>query len=247
MKEVSGLVLRESLAQGLVDSLVFGTDEVLDAHKKCKSGSYQQTADTITLNKCVGIFEIEDQGSASGIIKFKQVNNSRRDYDFKDLTVTLANGENRVINGGLNINNTPTVATVTLNQMKAVIKELDHSNKFRMVNYTIDNYKLVWTPQDATNVKLQLSGKVAAVGGENGDFSVAYDNSNHPFFVKNDAETGDITSSPYAGVMTITDTTNSKNVITISALNDQKAQYKAIVNDQVLIDETRNWSEMLDD
>ena len=65
-----------------------------------------------------------------------------------------------------------------------MIKEFDTSKKLRTVNYTIDHYKLIWTPQDAKNLKLQLSGKVAATGGEFGDFNVAYDNTNSPFFVK---------------------------------------------------------------
>lgn len=246
INEVSGIVLRESLGDGLIDSLVYGTDEILDNNIKCESGSYQKTANTVTLNKCVGVFEVEGKGSASGVIKFKQINDHSRDYEFNDLNVSFADGENQVINGGLNVNDLPSVATITVNQIKAVIKQFDQSKKLRTVNYVVDNYKLVWSAQDATNVKLQLSGKIAATGGENGDFSVAYDNTNQPFFVKKDAKNDDIVSSPYSGVMTIIDTKNNKNITTISALNDQTAQYKAVLDDKVLFDETKKWSEILE-
>ena len=236
---ISGIALREGLLSGVIDTLVFGTDEIL-TDKPCTSGIYTKVGNIVKLDKCVGIYEINAKAvAATGTI---DLTNS---YDFKNLLLQSPNGESQNFTGAIKFDDTVTTATImTAEQIKLVAKELNASNKLIDVNYTLSNYRLVWTPQDAKNIKLQVSAKLASTGGETGDFNVAFDNSTTPFYFKVNSD-DEIQGYPYAGTLSIVDLKANANTITITTINDQMAQYKAVVDNKTLIDQTKKWSELL--
>ena len=230
----SGIVLREALFGGLFDTLLEGTDELVDG-ASCSSGSYAKTESIISLNNCVGIFEADGKASVSGSIDIT------KGYSFKDLTLKFTDGTGQLVNGLLNIEENSTGANLSSTSMTVTTQEMDSAKKLRNVNYTLSDYKFSWSKQDATNVRLQVAGKIVSIGGESGDFNVAYDSYSTPFYLKIDADEN-IVGYPYAGSLNIYDLKTSDNTVTITTIDAQNAQYKANMNGKVLFDKTVKWS-----
>ncbi|MCI3878729.1 hypothetical protein [Acinetobacter higginsii] len=236
---MSGIALREALLAGLVDTLIAGADEAKDGIK-CKTGTITQTGNQIHFDQCSGLYEIAENAKVSGDLDLS--NNS---YSYKNFTLTFPQtNETQKINGSIKLSSAGNVRTAQAAQITLDAVELDTKGKLIPVNYTFDNYQLVWTSNDATHVQLQISAKLKATGTEFGDFSMAFDNFKTPFNVKKDAE-DNLVGYPYDGILTITDLSRSKNIITIKAIGvDQKAQYTA-VGDPVF-DKQAAWEELLD-
>ncbi|WP_173911260.1 hypothetical protein [Acinetobacter sp. Marseille-Q1618] len=229
--------MREALLDGMVDTLVNGMDETLES-AKCTSGAYQVTKTTITFNNCAGIFASDEGGTVSGSVDIS------KGYDFKNFTIKFPDGRQHVVSGLLEFNDSD--ESIFTNQLLIAAKELNANKKLIDVNYTLSNYKLILKKQDANNAKIQLNGKLESKGGEHGDFKVAFSNDNTPFYLKINSEE-EVVGSFYAGTMTIYDLNKTTNVVTITAINADKAQHKAVVNGKVLFDEVKTWTQILDE
>jgi len=234
---MTSIAFGEATGSGVADALVYGSDEAKKG-AKCKSGSYTISNNVITFKDCVGLFD--EDGAASGVIDVTDDN-----VEAKDLVIKYSNGESDKVNGKLVISESATAVTFTSTGLSVVTQELSSSNKLIPVNYNLTDYKFVWSPQDATTAKLQVSGKLSSTGNEGGDYKVAFDSMATPFFAKMDEEE-ELLNYPYSGTLNINDLNNNANSIVLSAINDQTAQYKAISAGKVLFDKVANWSEIDD-
>ena len=229
-------MLREAAVDGLMDSLIYGSDMVADG-EKCSSGSYSVSNKVITFKDCVGI--IDESGTANGVI---DTNNG---IEAKNLVIKYSNNESDTLNGKLNIEESATVVKVTTSALNVVSQTLSSTNKMLTVNYALTGYQLTWTKQDASNVNIQVSGKLATTGGEWGDYKIAFDNSSKPFYLKIDADEN-VVSYPYTGTLTIADLNNTATSIVVSAIDAQTAQFKATVDGKGFFDEVVKWDDMFD-
>lgn len=235
LNNVAGITLREAMLSGVVDTLIFGTDE-LSEKIPCTSGSYTQVGNTITLNQCIGIYS---DAIATGTIDLSDMG-----YNFKNFKLQLSNGESQIINGAININEIMASTKLTSDKIELMAQEIDSYGKLINVNYVLTDYELIVTPQDATTTKLEVKAELASTGGEDGDFNVSFNNIEQPFFFKVNAM-GDIQGYPYMGALHITDLNMLDNYITLTSIDATKVQYKAEFGGRLIVDQTFNWSKIL--
>lgn len=234
IEEITGIVLREAAVDGLMDSLIYGSDMVADG-EKCSSGSYTVTNNVITFKDCVGI--IDESGIANGVI------DTNKGIEAKNLVIKYGNNESDTLNGKLTIEESATSVKVTSSELTVVSQTLSSTNQPLAVNYALTGYQLTWTRQDASNVNIQVSGKLVATGGEWGDYKIAFDTTAKPLYLKIDADEN-VTSYPYAGTVMISDLNNTATSIVVSVINDQTAQFKATVDGKGFFDEVVKWDDM---
>jgi hypothetical protein len=234
----SGIALRETLMEGIVDTLVYGMDEIGES-VPCKTGSWKQTGTVITLDKCTGIFESEASAVANGSIDVSA------GYNFQDLNLAFPDGTTQIIKGKLLSTDSEILTQFKSDQIDILVKEPNGKGGFQSVSYVLSDYQLDWTPQGTADIKNQVKGKVKSTGREGGDINIAFDNSATPYLFKTDAD-GEVVGYPYSGVLNIQDLTDSTSTISISYLDAQSAIFKAIVKNKLLFDKTATWESLLE-
>ena len=182
VNEMSGIALREALLSGLVDTLIAGGDDVKDG-MQCKTGTLTRTGNLFHFDQCSGLYEDGENAKVTGDIDIS--NNS---YSYTNFVIAFPDGETQKINGSVKLSNSANVDTAEASKITLDSTEFNSAKKLISVNYTFTDYKLVWTPSDATHVQLQVSAKLKSTGREGGDFNMAFDNFNTPFNVQKDAE-----------------------------------------------------------
>ncbi len=242
-EETGVISLKESLLSGVVDTLVYGTDEV-DEDGECTSGSYSKVGDVITFNNCKGLYHTTTGLSESQDLTVSgQVAITTDSYKYQNLILVAANGESKIVNGTLKLVDTATTSTVSTDSLKFKATEKQGSASAE-VNYTLTDYKLTYTQNSATEVALNTQGSLSATNSSVGDYSIKFETTT-PFLVQFDAAEDEISSYPYAGVLKVTNTSYG-SITTLTANNDKKTvRYVVTVADKELENGTQNWSEAL--
>ena len=112
------------------------------------------------------------------------------------------------------------------------------------MDYTLTDYKLIYTQNSATEVALNTQGSLSVTNSSVGDYSIKFENTS-PFLVKFDSEEDEVVSYPYAGALKVTNT-GYGSTTTLTANTDKKtARYVVSVSGKELSSGTKNWSEVL--
>lgn len=246
--EVTPAILKESLLQGVIDTLIYGGDQILDGEKKCSSGSYTEMDDVVTFNNCEGLFE-----TATGLNQTKyltvvsgKVTVTEGSYDYQDvILLDTDSGESQKVNGKFNISGNDNNAIVTTDKLNILATE-KVANAFVDVTYLLENYKLNYDKKSGSELALTMTGTLTVTNSKVGDYKINFENT-QPFFVQIDAKEDDaIVSYPYSGVLKITDLNNSA-ITTLTANNDKKTALVSIIaNQKELESGTQNWVDILD-
>ncbi|MEG6544765.1 hypothetical protein V6C59_02615 [Acinetobacter bereziniae] len=241
-EETGTISLKESFLSGVVDTLLYGTDEA-NEEEECTSGSYSKAVDTISFNNCKGLYR-----AATGLNQYKdltvsgQVTITEAGYEYQNLVLVATNGESKTINGILKLSDSATVSTVSSDSLKVTAIEKDGSASVE-VNYILTDYKLTYTLNSATEVALNTQGTLAAINSSVGDYSVKFETMS-PLLIQLNSEE-EISSYPYAGALKVTNT-GYGSTTTLTANTDKKtARYVVTVADKELANGTKNWSEVL--
>ena len=237
-EQTGTISLKESLLSGVVDTLLYGTDEA-DQDVNCTSGSYSKAGDVITFNNCNGLFKAttglnQDQNlTASG-----QVTITEAGYEYQNLVLVAADGGSKTVNGLLELSDT--VSTDSL-KVKTIEKNGTASAE---VNYTLTDYKLTYRLNSATEVALNAQGTLAAINSSVGDYSVKFETTS-PLLMQRDPEEDEVIGYPYAGVLKVTNTSYG-SITTLTANTDKRTvRYVVSVAEKELASGTKNWSEVL--
>ncbi|MCH2016861.1 hypothetical protein MKX17_13155 [Acinetobacter ursingii] len=243
-KETTSISLKEALLLGVVDTLVYGTDEA-DADEKCSSGSYTKAGDMITFNNCKGLFK-----AATGLNQYQdltvngQVIVKENSFEYQNLILLDSNsGESKTVTGTLKFSSGSTEEVITDSlKIKATEK---NGTAFADVNYTLENYKLNYDKKSGSELSLSTSGTLKATNSSVGDYKINFETA-QPLFVQIDAKNDDaIVSYPYAGVLKITDLADSATT-TLTANNDKKTALLSVMAGQKeLVNGTQNWADIL--
>ncbi|RKG34852.1 hypothetical protein D7V21_05735 [Acinetobacter guerrae] len=232
--KITGIAVRESLYEGVIASIIDGVDE-LKENKTCTSGTYQRTGSVVSFSQCKGLFETDDQASVSGSLDLGDGST----YTLTNFVESFPTGETRTLNGSIKeTNNNDTSGSFSTSNL-SLVSDLNATK----TTYNLSDYALNWADQDITNVKITISGHIKQTGSKEGNFDITFTNANDPYFLKTNDD--GIAGYPYSGTLTITDTSNSINPITVTKVNSTSAQYKAVINNTTLFDKTIAWSELL--
>ncbi|GAA5014480.1 hypothetical protein GCM10023206_24620 [Acinetobacter puyangensis] len=242
-EESGAIVLKESLLGGVIDTLVFGTDEA-EADEKCSSGSYVKTAGVITFTNCEGLFK-----TATGLNQYKDLTASGKvtvtdgNFTYQDLILRDSDsGESKTVNGTVKFSSGSTEQDLIDSlEIKATEK---NGSAFIDVTYKLENYKLIYDQKSGSELALTTTGTLTATNSSVGDYKVNITNT-QPFFVQIDADDEAISSYPYSGVMQIEDL-NNQAVTTITANTDKKTLlYSVKVSEKEIANGTKTWQEVL--
>lgn len=245
--EVTPAILKESLLQGVIDTLIYGGDQILDGEKRCSSGSYTEMDDVVTFNNCEGLFE-----TATGLNQTKyltvvsgKVTITEGSYDYQDvILLDTDSGESQKVNGKFNISGNDNNAVVTTDKLNILATE-KVANAFADVTYLLEDYKLNYDKKSGSELALTTTGTLTVTNSTVGDYKIKFETT-QPLFVQIDAAQDDaIVSYPYAGVLKITDLNNSATT-TLTANNDKKTAFVSIMaNQKELANGTQNWADIL--
>lgn len=242
--EETGIIsLKESLLSGVVDTLVYLTDEA-DFDEPCSSGNYSKTGNVISFNSCKGLYQ-----AAIGLNQYQdltvsgQVTIAGDSYQYQNLVMVAENGESKTVNGTLKLADTATTSTVSTDSLKVKATE-KNGTATAEVNYTLTDYKLTYTVNSATELALNTKGSLSVTNSSVGDYSIKFENTT-PFLMQFDSEEDEVASYPYAGTLKITNT-GYGSTTTLTANNDKNTvRYVVTVADKELASGTKNWSEVL--
>lgn len=240
-------IARENLLHGIVDTLIYGGDQVLDGEKKCSSGSYTKTGDVVIFDNCKGLFE-----TATGLNQHQyltvvsgKVTVTEGSYDYQDVVLLDADsGESQKVSGKFNISGNDNNAVVTTDKLNILATEKT-ANAFADVTYLLENYKLNYDKKSGSELALTTIGTLTVTNSTVGDYKIKFETT-QPLFVQIDAAQDDaIVSYPYNGVLKITDLNNSATT-TLTANNDKKTALVSIIaNQKELANGTQNWADIL--
>lgn len=242
--EETGIIsLKESLLSGVVDTLLYGTDEA-NTEEDCASGNYSKVGDVITFNNCKGLYQaVTDLNQSQDLTVSGQVMISADSYQYQNLVLNAANGESKTVNGTLKLVDTATTNTVSTDSLKVKATE-QNGTATAQVDYTLTDFKLTYTQNSATEVALDTQGSLSVTNSSVGDYSIKFENTS-PFLVKFDSEEDEVVSYPYAGALKVTNT-GYGSTTTLTANTDKKTvRYVVSVAGKELSSGTKNWSEVL--
>ena len=244
-EETGVISLKESLLSGVVDTLVYGTDEV-DEDRECTSGSYSKVGDVITFNNCKGLYHTATGLNESQDLTVNgQVTITTDSYQYQNLILVAANGESKTVNGTLKLVDTATTSTVSTDSLKVEATEKQGTASAE-VDYTLTDYKLTYTKNSATEVALNTQGSLSVTNSSVGDYSIKFETTT-PFLVQFDAKEDEISSYPYAGMLKVTNTSYGSTT-TLTSNNDKKTvQYTVTAQNKTLASGTKTWGEVLGD
>ena len=243
VEETSEISLKESLLSGVVDTLVYGTDEA-DADEECASGSYTKNADVITFNNCNGLFK-----AATGLSQYQnltangQITIKDGMYQYQNLVLLNPDtGESKTVTGTLKLSGNDLSSVISTDSLTVKATEKNGST-FSDVNYTLQNYTLNYDKKSATELALATSGTLTASNSSVGDYKVKFETTS-PLLIQLDSEE-EIISYPYAGELKVTNT-GYGSITTLTANTDKKTvRYVVNVAEKELASGTKNWSEAL--
>ncbi len=242
--EETGIIsLKESLLSGVVDTLVYGTDEV-DEDGECTSGSYNRVGDVITFNNCKGLYQaVTGLNQSQDLTVSGQVTITTDSYQYQNLILAAANGESKTVNGTLKLVDTATTSTVSTDSLKVKATE-KQGTATAEVDYTLTDYKLTYTQNSATEVALNTQGTLATTNSSVGDYSIKFETT-APLLVQFDSGEDEVVSYPYAGTLKVTNI-GYGSTTTLTANNDKNTvRYVVTVADKELASGTKTWSEVL--
>lgn len=241
-EETGTISLKESILSGVVDTLLYGTDEANEG-EDCTSGSYSKAGDIITFNNCKGLYKAATGfNQYQGLIASGQVTITEAGYEYQNLVLVAANGESKTVNGILKLSDSATISIVSTDSLKVKAIEKNGSASAE-VNYTLTDYKLTYTLNSATEVALNTQGVLSAINSSVGDYSVKFETTS-PLLMQLDSEE-EIISYPYAGALKVTNI-GYGSITTLTANTDKKTvRYVVSVAEKELASGTKNWSEIL--
>lgn len=184
-KETTPISLKEALLLGVVDTLIYGGDQVLEAEKECSSGNYTKTGDVVNFDNCTGLFEV-----GAGLNQYKSVTIisgkvivKEGSYDYQDIVLLdTESGEKQKVTGKFNISGNDTNTIVTIDKLSVLGTE-KINNAFADVNYTLENYKLNYDKKSGSELSLSTSGTLTATNSSVGDYKINFETP-QPLFVQ---------------------------------------------------------------
>lgn len=245
-KETSSITLKESLLSGIVDTLVFGTDEAV-AGEECSSGNYTKTDTTITFTDCNGLFkaatdlnQYENLTAKSGKVTIKN-----GEYQYQDLVlINTVTGESKTATGSLKMTGDDNSAVISIENI--IVKATEKNGvAFADVNYTLEDYQLNYDKKNSSELALAVGGTLSVVNSAVGDYKIKFETT-QPLLIQIDSRNDDeVVTYPYDGTIKIEDL-NNKAVTTLTANTDKKTvRYSITVNGKEIENGTQNWTDIL--
>ena len=226
---------------GPVDSLVWAVDEAKE-NRKCVSGDYQKSGDSITFNNCKGLLEADPNAIISGSVKVKAGSNQNSNsYNYDKFTVLDGDGDKTTVTGYLNVSNNSndTEGSVATDYLKITFTE-KVNNQVKDYEYGLVSYQSNWKDLGNDAFSLNSNGKYYAKGEKIGDYAVKFQTVKPFIFESEDA-------NPTDGLLKFEDLANSRNSVTLSANSDGKTvMYQSLNNGQQFINETITWDDIWD-
>lgn len=244
-EEVSAMSLKESLLAGVVDSILYGTEEAI-AGVKCKSGHYARSGDVISFNQCIGLYKTRiGLNQFEDVIANGKVTVKSGEMNFQDLVLSKPNSqESRTVTGVLKINENTIQAIISASNISLIEKELIN-NKLITVNYTLTDYELVHKHLSSTELSLKTKGTLKSVGSAVGDYSIAFKTEPALLITIDPKRNDEFVGYPYAGTLLIEDLNNKSTTVLLSNTDKKTVRYKVVLNDKLLAEGTKNWQQVL--
>ena len=237
------LAAKESFAFGMVDTALYGVDEVLYADAECESGQYKIVNNQIDFNECSGLFyQFEGDKHQSLVAKSGTVINNDGDYTFKNLVLeNPITFETKTFSGTLKSLETQDSAQVSSESFSVKASEKNGTG-FRNVAYLFENYQLQYTLKTPTELNISSNGQISVQNSAVGDYKIKFITTD-PLAIKvnQDEEREGL---PYRGAVKIENTDLKSTTLITSIPNTNNVQYQVLYGNQKLVDNTQTWTKI---
>lgn len=233
------IAAKESLSFGIVDTAIYGINEIVEEDKQCNSGRYTNINGVVNFNECAGLFyKLEASQYQSLIAKSGTVTIKNGEYIYQNLV--LENPETKetlTITGSLKSDVNDSSATLTTNNLIVNTSEKTQSG-FINVKYIYEKYRLNYNFKSDAELSISTNGTLSIVNSPVGDYKVDFVTSS-PFGVRINEDGGG--NLPSQGEIKIEDV-NNQATTTLSVIpNTNNVQYTVTSENEKLLDRVQTW------